>query len=411
MLEINKEKEFNLKKIYGSKFYDKWIKKYPILANEDVLAWLRDKLDKFSNSGKDKTKFSITTYVNQLQSYCLYNQVNNPTELLKEEIDIRNLRLKKYLNFLLLAKSEEELKKIKEIGFNKKPSDVSVRNMIQSRIKSFYSNRGANISYGIETAKSGKNENEINLTGDYGKEIIKKIKTKLESPEFRLVVQLQTQLGLRIDDVLNELPSGDYKIEKYGDHYFIKNFRTQKIGVVINYLFFTRELSELFQSIYNFDDLTKLDLTTILKTNRDTRIDQNSFLQRIKEVFNELGINGNIKTHSFRKYFSSQVRNCKKLDDEFKEHLMGHAEFNLSQAYNNNLRDIEWFYHNWKYIETIICVDCIVYDNTNKDIIKLKEENLKLKEQVELALKGKLELEKEMTSLKEMVSNLAKKLE
>lgn len=411
MLEIDKEKEFNLKKIYGSTLYNKWIKKYPILTNEDVLAWLRDKIDKFSNSGKDKSKFAITTYANQLQSYCLFNQVDNPTELLKEEIDVRNLRLKKYLNFLLLAKSEEELSKIKEIGFNKKPSEVSIRNMIQSRLKSFYSNRGANISFGIETAKSGKNENEINLTGDNGKDIIKKIKIKLESPEFKLVVQLQTQLGLRIDDVLNELPSGKYKIEKYGEHYFIKNFRTQKIGVVINYLFFTRELSELFQSIYNLDDLTKLDLTTILKTNRDTRIDQNSFLQRIKEVFDELGINGNIKTHSFRKYFSSQVRKCKKLDAEFKEHLMGHAEFNLSQSYNNNLRDIEWFYNNWKKIEILVCVDCIVYDTTNKDIIKLKEENLKLKEQVDLALKGKIELEKEMDSLKKMVSDLAKKLE
>lgn len=400
MIKISKEKEFNLESIFGKEKVKKWIKKYPILVNKDVESWLFDKIDKYSQNGKDPSKFTLTTYINQLQSYCKYNQVSNPTELLQEEIDSRNLRVKKYLTFLLNGKDEKEFK---EIGFNKKPNSVSVTNMIQSRIKSFYSSRGVPISFGMDTAKSGVNKNELNLTGEIGKDIVKKIKTKLESPEFRLIVQFQTQLGLRINDVLEELKTGNYSIEKYKEHYFIPNFRTMKYGIIINYLFFTKELTELLQTIYNIDDLTKLDLTKILKTNRNSEIDQNSYLQRLKEVMKDLGIEGNLKTHTFRKYFSSQVRQCKKLDSEFKEHLMGHTSFNLSQAYNNNFRDIEWFYSQWKMIETLVCVDCIIYDRTNAEVLELKEKNRELDNQINELLDDRINTKEQMKELSETV--------
>jgi hypothetical protein len=55
-----------------------------------------------------------------------------------------------------------------------------------------------------------------------------------------------------------------------------------------------------------------LDLTKILKTNRGTSIKKLDFLGRLKDVVKDIGIEENIKTHSFRKYFSSQVRiKCK----------------------------------------------------------------------------------------------------
>lgn len=393
MIKISKENEFNLESIFGKEKVKKWIKKYLILINKDIQKWLFDKIDKYSENGKNPSNFTLTTYINQLQNYCNFNQVLNPTELLKEEIDVRNLRVKKYLNFLLNEKDEKEFKKI---GFNKKPNHVSVTNMIQSRIKSFYSSRGCPISYGMDTANSGVNKNELNLTGEFGKDIVRKIKTKLESPEFRLIVQFQTQLGLRINDVLQELKTGNYSIEKYKDHYFIPNFKTMKYGIIINNLFFTTELTELLQTIYNIDDLTKLDLTNILKTNRNTEIDQKSFLQRLKDVMKDLGIDGNLKTHTFRKYFSSQVRKCKKLDIEFKEHLMGHTSFNLSQSYNNNLRDIEWYYSQWKKIEILICIDCIIYDQTNVEVKNLKEKYDEL-------IKENIEKDKDLNSIKEYI--------
>ena len=107
-----------------------------------------------------------------------------------------------------------------------------------------------------------------------------------------------------------------------------------KEGVKINYLFFPTELSNLIESIGGIKLVTK----------SGNPIKSYDVLERIKSIVEEMGLEGNIKTHSFRKYFSSQVRKCREVDIEFKEHLMGHKGQNLSRSYNNNLKDIEWFY-------------------------------------------------------------------
>lgn len=400
MIDIDIEKDIDLIKIFGKDKIQKYNKKYSILSNKDVLSWIKNKINKYTNKGKEENKFSLTSYVNALQIYCNYNKVENPSDLLTEEIDKRNGRVKRYLMFLMNAKSEEEIQEIIKIGFKKKPSEVSVRNLVQSRIKSFYSDRGSSVSFGLDTAKSGQNKHEIYLT----RSIIKKIKAKFESPEYRLICKFQTQLGLRISDVLEGLTSGKYLIERFKEHYFIRNFRTQKMGIVINYMFLTEELTSLIQSIYGAEDLTQLDLTTIMKTKKGTTISKTDYLNRMKIVAKDIGITGNVKTHSFRKYFSSQVRKCKEVDDEFKEHLMGHSSYNLSQSYNNNLKDIEWVYEEWSKLETLICVDCIVYDRTSKEIINLKAQYKEL-------IKKNIKKDKENLNLKEQVDKLTKAYE
>ena len=55
-------------------------------------------------------------------------------------------------------------------------------------------------------------------------ETIKLIEGKLHSPQYRLIVKCQTQLGLRIEDCLETMTSGTYHIEHYQDHYYIKEF-------------------------------------------------------------------------------------------------------------------------------------------------------------------------------------------
>jgi uncharacterized coiled-coil protein SlyX len=162
--------------------------------------------------------------------------------------------------------------------------------------------------------------------------------------------------------------------------------------VVINYLFFPKELTILFQSIYNAE-LTQIDLTNILNTNRGTRINKKDYLERIKNIGEELGISQNIKTHSFRKYFSSQIRRLRDLDMEFKEHLMGHKGQNLSQSYNNNLRDVEWYYNQWCKIENAICIECEIVDKTNKEIADLRVKLAKKDDQIEYLSKKMARLE------------------
>ena len=78
--------------------------------------------------------------------------------------------------------------------------------------------------------------------------------------------KFQTLLGLRINDLLEELTSGKYEIEKYKDRYFIRNFLTQKEQVILNFLIIPKELEILIKSVMNIDDLTQLDLRKLFLT-------------------------------------------------------------------------------------------------------------------------------------------------
>jgi hypothetical protein len=401
---INKNQEFNLTKIFGKDKVDKWLKNYPILKCEDVEKWIIDKIDKYTDEGKEANKFSIPSYLKPLQQYCNYNNTTKPSELLTEDIDQRNFRLKSYLKEFLLNQEIDESKFI-ELGFRKRPSEVSVRNLIQSRIKSYYSNRGANCSYNMKSKKTGANIREMTLT----KDLIKKFQSKLESSNYRLICKLESQTGLRIGDILEELPSGKYIIEEFNGRNFIRNFETQKRKVTINYLFFTKELEMELIANTGIDDLTKLDLKTLFLSRNGKRIDSNNYLQRLKQIVKELGIKGNIKTHAFRKYYISQIGKCSnRLEDpRILTHFEGHEAPYSDQSYLRMTKEIETYFSEWEKTEICVCIDCIAIDKTNKEILQLKEENIKLNQQVDLVLKEKLEFEKTM---KEQIALVQKEL-
>ena len=426
MKVIKKSEEYNLNKIFGIKKVEKWIQNYPILKSKQVEKWIQDKIDKYCDEGKDPINFAVTSYLSKLQQYCIYNQVEDPSELLNEDIDERNLRLKKYLKFLSEEKTTK--KQLEDLSFRKRPSDVSIRNLIQSRIKSFFSNRGFPISYNKRSRKSGANKGEISLT----KDLIKKIQNKLESSNYKLICKFESQLGLRIGDILQELTKEvnkkpKYIIERYKNkHYFIRNFLTKKRNVIINYLFLTEELADTIKAIMGLDNLTKLDLTQLFltrridkQTNKHTRIKSNDYLQRLKGIIRELGFNEDdiIKTHCFRKYYISQIgRASNELSDpRILTHFEGHeASFN-DQAYLRMIQDIESYYNEWLKVESLICVDCIMVNKTNEEVLKLKEANIKLEEQIDIVLKGKIEYEKriqeEINKVKSELSSISSKKE
>ncbi len=407
-----KLKNLNLKDLYGQETYGFYIDKYSIFRNEDVQKWIIHKIEKYSRSGKDPKKFATSNYLRVLQDYCDFYKCNNPTEFLKEDVDTRNKRLINYLNTLIREGKNE----------------TTVTNSIQSKIRSFYSDRGSPTSDGLPSVQAGVNKNEVVVD----RELIKRFKAKLNRAEYRLILKIQCLLGLRIGDILNELTSGKYKIQKYKQHNYIKNFKTKKENVIINFLFFPKELNILMESIYG--EIDRIDLTKILMTKsvkhakrdangfilrdengkmimtaekRRQRINKHDYLERLKKISRELGITENVKTHCFRKYFSTQIRNdAKELTDEFKAHLMGHKSQNLSSSYNQRLRDIKWFYKNWKKAEAVICIDCEIIDKTNEMIVKFKEENIKLREQIEIILKGKIETDKKIDNQKNQVKEL-----
>lgn len=399
MKSINDIQNFDLEDIFGKEHVKRWEEAYPIaFFNEDIQKWIRDMISQYTDEGKDASKFNITTYLKPLEQYANFHDCKNPSKFLEEKIDDRNNRLKEYLHFLQNITEDE----VKEFGFRKKPSDVSIRNQIQSRIKSFYSNRGVPISWGMKTRKSGLNLKELTLD----KEMIKLIKNKLESTEYRLICKFSTQTGLRINDTLEELTSGKYIIEEYKEHYFIRNFETQKEKVIINFLFFTTELTQLLKSSTGIENILEIDLTTLLKTRIGNNIHEQNYLQRLKKIVKELKVKGNVKTHSFRKFFMTQIEECKEVDGKFKLVLTGHTLNFRDDAYNRNLTNIEWFYQNWLKIEQLICIDCIIQDNTDETVKDLKNQVENLRVINEEFQADKIKLEKEFEELRKTIPDL-----
>jgi integrase len=348
--------------------YKGWYEKYPVLNCGEVKRWVEAKMNRYARNGKDPADFQVTTYLNPLQKYCDFYDVDDPAELLEETVDERNRRLLHYLGELIRGGSNE----------------TTVRNAYQSRIKSFYSARGAPVTDGLETLSSGQNHDEIILD----KETLTLIQNKLERAEYRLILKFQALCGLRIGDVLGTLTAGEaggprYGLREYEGRWYIPKFKTRKEQVVINYLFLPKELSDLLRATYNEPDLGELDLREILRTRNGTRIDGGDFLARCKEVADELGIEDNLKTHSFRKYFSNQISSVNltetdnrigaDFENKFKEHLMGHKLSDLSRAYKQKLQSVETAFSLWKELEKAVCIDCEILDETDQRIGTLQD--------------------------------------
>ncbi len=378
MLDLKEYTLNDLKAIFGVNkkglyFIDVWKEKYPILENNDVFKWITTKMNKFAQKqNKEPKDFNVTSYLNPLQKYCDFNKVSNPSELLQENIDNRNKRVVDYLVHLINVEKRNE---------------VSVKNAYQSRIKSFYSARGSPITDGLETEDNGINENEMNLN----REKIQAILNMINNSNYKLTAKIQALLGLRIGDVLKELPK--YKILKYKKHFYIKDFLTIKENVRIKYLFFPNELTKLIQSIYRIKNLRELDLNSILRTRKsekkgDKVILSSEYLRKLKVVANKLYPNEVMRSHSFRKYFATQISrvNLTKIrndigsdvESNFKEHLLCHKVHYSSKVYNQIINDINQFYELWKPLEASLCIDCEIVDNTNEEIENLKEKFDKL---------------------------------
>jgi len=408
--------------VYGLAKYEKWTnnyiiqlkkEKFPILKDKKVIFWLEQKILMYSVKGKNADNFKLDQYILQLTEYCNYYQMK-PSELLDEELEERNKKLSMYLLYLQ----------------NNGGKRSSIYNCIQSRIKGFFSTCNRDITFQIKCVSSGDNDYELTID----KDIIKRIMGQMNSPQYRLLIKFQSQLGFRIDDLLIELTSGKYHIEKHKNHYYIPNFITQKELIKINFMFLPTELTKQIQDFYAIDDLTKFDLTQLFmnrieekeKDHDDKkhhkwnahRIDKANYLNRVQDIWYELNgynreeirqkwrnklsdkkelakaiseemeeIDCKIripKTHSFRKFFTTTIGQISSLDLQFKEHLTGHALTNLADSYNRKLQDKEWYYQNWLIIEPLISIDTEFVDKTDEKVKELTDKNSILEKEVEM---------------------------
>jgi len=163
-------------------------------------------------------------------------------------------------------------------------------------------------------------------------------------------------------------------------------------------------------SVYPNEDITKLDLTKFFTTRKGTKINQNNYLKRVKAICRELNITSNIKTHSFRKYFRTQITmNKEHVSLEFCEHLMGHISKNLGDNYNMLVNNRALFFEEWIKLQNLICIDCITIDNTSK-LVNEHELELKKKEQQIDDLQNRLlEMELVLKSVGSIVDRMQKR--
>jgi len=277
-----------------------------------VREWVEAKQKKYTLNKKDAEKFDINSYLNALQKFLTFTQLS-PPKLLEESIDKSNNRVMDFVNYYVNKLNRNE---------------VSVKNGYVSRILSFYSYNSHKLTVKIETEKQGKNEHIL----EFDKEMLKQIYLKLESIEYKVIFLLQCASGLRIEDILSEIPQ--YEVKEVNGHLYIENFKTKKENVIIHYVFFTKELCDLLKSapIYRNYRIT-------LHTRNDTKVNQINYRQRLYEICEELSYihkipypnhperlkyDLSVKTHYIRKLFMVAIENH--MDTTISEHFLGHKK-------------------------------------------------------------------------------------
>ncbi len=72
------------------------------------------------------------------------------------------------------------------------------------------------------------------------------------------------------------------------------------------------------------------------------------------------------------------------------------------------ISDIDTNYRECLKTEIVVCVDCIEFDHTNKEVLKHKEKIVNLEEQINILLKDKIDSKKEMDDLKAKFYKMSK---
>lgn len=133
------------------------------------------------------------------------------------------------------------------------------------------------------------------------------------------------------------------------------------------------------------------------------------YSRKLRQIAKELFPSENMKTHSLRKYFYTRLGYVNlsdmskelinetigsEVEEKFKEHLMGHKLHYSSTVYSKITSNRETFYNLWIPLEKSLCIDCEIVNTTDKDVLKVKEENVKLKEQIDTLLKDGLQMKR-----------------
>ena len=421
MKTINKHEKYSLDQLLSQEILVKFQKNYPIIKDESIRKWLEERVMVFAQKNHNPMKFNYEHNLSIMMDYCIYNEaIENPSQLLEENVDQRNDRVNEYIQ--ALEKGWIPPRKYKHSKNVKAKSKVSIYNSHAGTIRGFYRVHGLRITTYMPNVK-GTNEKEAILD----RNIILGIIKKTTNPFYKLIFKMQSMLGLRISDVLDELTASHpqnpdipkYKLEKHKDHYFIRNFETQKAKIVINFLFFPAELIQDIQKITTFEgNLIEFDFRTLFNSKwfniYGQKIKRQNVLKQLKHFAEDL-IESNVKTHCFRKYYENTIRNTNlelppKADAEFKTHLEGHHLDPVTYTYNQTLCNITEYYDLWRKIEPRLVIEHEIkfVEYTSETVLELTKEKKKMDHQMTVMMDKLEEQEQKLRRAYEIINSMVK---
>ena len=260
----------------------------------------------------------------------------------------------------------------------------------------------------------------------------------------KLILKLAGLNGLRISDILLELPTTikygnpKYKIRHSKEHdcYYIEKFKTRKERVEIRYLVLHSEVCELLKVVSQKHELTEIDLSMLFKDQnglpkyKNEKTLENSIRNRLRKIgvnlgyltltkqFDEQGnpitkrLNGRdveISTsdhtlgfHNFRKYYTSELM---KLDFPayIRLHMEGHAQDSkITTTYAQSLQDLGFMMEYWNKAFVKIVCSTEIRDHTDSKTLELER---KQSEQFEINRKLMDTIEALKTEMRTVLDN------
>ncbi len=365
---------------------------YPIADFPQVAEWLTAKQLQYAKAGlKNADDFQAKAYCYWLNIYFTHEEVTSVDDinlLLAEDGKHRNTRFEQFMNDV---RSRPELFKKGKVPSNKTLSTITM-----GVIRSFYKYHGSPITISTPSSPSS-NYGDVTFTDVMLRDILR----SLPSPKHRLIFKMLAMTGLRPSDVLHTIKQT--RIEKYRDHYFVRNLCTKKRAIPVPFVFFPAELANDLMRYHNVKDLR--DVKTSDLFNVTSKYADDVIGSAVVTASSKCGIDGRVHLTLLRRYFQARVN--KVWDIRFTEMVIGHKiTVYLFESWHN---DIDGYYEEWKKAEHLLCFDSVSPSNEitklEHEIAKMKSENAELKEnlhaiQMRLFLLDRLDLNAKETTLK-----------
>lgn len=297
----------------------------------------------------------------------------------------------------------------------------ATRDIRRGIIKSFFHSN--DITTPKESTKRRNNKNKFKIKNQrpgLTKEVIKSALDSCRTLRLRAIILTQTSSGLSVADVVNlkleDFQDGLIRIDEEKEICMFKLRRQKTDKRFITFISF-----EAVEAIKNYIKTERKpeykDEHLFLNFFRDKKITEDMVQKdfrvlnnRMKNEQKESGAYRKITSHMFRKFFNTQLTNAG-MTYEIRKHMMGHVLPNKvdDSYYLENSSELKDIYLTHIGRLTINPTKTLTIETDGYK--SLKNENLKLKDEIEAKIEQDKLRDAEVESLKVIVSEMMKKME